>query len=754
MKNNRQNPISNSTEDKLNRNHFVNYVTNIIKNAPVKSKSFTIAINGKWGEGKTSVKNLIIEKLLYNRKSSNDILLEFNSLEFQTQNDLNKIFLDKVINVIKNKKESKSIFYILIKNKKYMLYTVFILLLISGIIYPNIAIRFSSLFISILFIFKTQIRKITIASIMDVVSRFYIKVDVMHKILYYDTFQDNGAKNIKLIKYLETKCPYDRIIIFIDNFDSLEINQLKMLIQLINAKLDLPKLVFVLFYDKYIIENCLTTNVYNGSDFIEKFVNIQLDLPLITDDILFTFLQGELLEKYGINIKYLNEFKYIKNYFLFLNKIYSFLDTFDLNYTLMLNNLKYSNFLFNKKDFFLLEVLRFFENDLYRIIRKSKRILTKHSFKINIDKNKIWLNITNNIKNNNEENIRELLLSLFPYLAVQFDMEEAQKYSDEYLIENRGVGYFDYFDYYFIYEMNEIVITEDNFNSLKKYLDNNNDFINNFKKIFSINDDSNIHQFAESVLRKLFKRIDDIDILSKIQDVFEKQREFLKNIIWIYIYSNRNITSEEYLVNILLNYCRKNTFDNLIEILQLILNELNYFNYFYVVEFLNIIKYNLIEILFEQKRAEIERYKHIIDEIIYKYVNLIFENDNILEYLSNNTFNSRLQIYHIITYFKNKIMNKNNNQNFVNDTLIASYLKSKKFHKFKNSIFNNYFDLLYIFTEYSIKKKIIDGNLYLFLDIESLYPFTLKEILEAFKKRNVPRKDKIFNLLLKSYKEL
>ncbi len=135
--------------------------------------------------------------------------------------------------------------------------------------------------------------------------------------------------------------------------------------------------------------------------------------------------------------------------------------------------------------------------------------------------------------------------------------------------------------------------------------------------------------------------------------------------------------------------------------------------------------------------------------MIFKYVNFMFDNNNILDYLSRNSFNSRLQIHHIINFIKDKNLNNLNGEYLLNNKII-SYLESNNFKKFKDSIITNYFNLLYLFVEYSIRKKIINGDLYFVLDIESLYPFTIEELIEIFKKNNVSKKDKVFRLLLLS----
>lgn len=748
---NRQEPIQSGPEDKLNRSTFVGYVTNIIRNAPTENRAFIVAINGKWGEGKTSVKNLIMEKLLYNKKANYHMLLEFNSIEFQNQKELNKIFLDKVVNVIKGGGKEPRFMDFLRENKRAILSLLCIAVLAVGIAYPNVFVRFSSLLFSVMLIFRSQFRKITLGTLMEVLSKSYVKVDVVHRILYYDDLKVYNIENAKLKKYLETKCIYNKIVVFVDNFDSLEPNQIKMLIQLINSKLNLPKFVFVLFYDKFIVENSLNTNVYSGSEFIEKFVNVQLDLPMITEDVLFTSLQVELQEKYGINIEFIRKFSCVKNYFSSLNKIYSFLDNFSVNYTIASKNLKHNKFDFNKNDFLFLEILRFFENDLYRVLRQSKRLLTKHNLKV--ENKDIWPEIIKSTKNNTEENIRELMLELFPFIGCGTDKD--YEYDEEELQSSRSVGCFDYFDYYFIYDLSENVIPENTFDRLKDYLLNGEEFIPNFKKEFSIVNDSSIHYYAGSFLYKIYKRAENISILEYKTDV-TLEKELLKNLLWLYIYSDKNASSRKYLTQVLLTYHSKhqnlqNTIDNLVDILE----ERNYFNYFYVLELLSIIKNVVLDVVFAKKQDKILIYRTQLNRIIFEYTELFLSDENVLKYLSKNDFNSRIQLNHIITFIKYKILTRNQTKtdNEV-EIFIKNYMKSGKFEELKDKIFKNYFKLLYIFTESCIKKRIINNSLYLILDPNDLYPLTVKDVEKAFRANKISRKDKVYNVLLKMVKRV
>lgn len=752
QRNNRQEPIQSNVEDKLNRSIFVNYVTNIIRNAPTINRAFVLSINGKWGEGKTSVKNLIAERLLYNKKSSNNMLLEFNSIEFQNQKELNKIFLDKVVNIVKGKNKNAEIIESVRENKGIIFTILFIALVIIGFIYPNIFVKFSSLIVSIIFIFRAQFRKITLNTLMEVLSKSYVKVDVVHRILYYDELKVYNVEDLKLKKYLETKCKYNKIIVLIDNFDSLEPSQVKMLIQLINSKLNLPKFVFVLFYDKFIVSNCLTTNVYNGSEFIEKFVNIQLDLPMITDDILFSFLQGELQEKYGINIEYLNSFNCVKDYFSSLNKIYSFLDNFNVNYTIASKNLRYTKFDFNKNDFLYLEILRFFENDLYREIRQNKRLLTKNNLKIYSENKQIWPVLKSSIRNNSEENIKDLIIDLFPYMVNEFGIEG--KYDEESLQNSKSVGCFDYFDYYFIYDLSENVIPETIFNKLESHLLNNEEFISSFKEKFSIDSDASIKYYAGSFLYKLCKRRENLDILKHLNET-AKEKNLIKNIVWLYIYSDRNVSSKKYLSQIILTcYNNNRNLDSIIGAINEALDENNYFYSFYLLELLGIIKNTLLDIIFSKNTGKIPEYSSSINKILFKQGELLLVNDGFLEYLTMDNYNCRLQLNHIVAFIKNRLSIHSSNTDSEVEDFIRNYIKSGKFTTLKEKLFSDYFRLIYVFTEYCIKKKIINNNIYLILNPNELYPFNLKEVTTAFRENKVSKKDRIYGVLLRSVKRL
>ena len=79
---------------------------------------------------------------------------------------------------------------------------------------------------------------------------------------------------------------------------------------------------------------------------------------------------------------------------------------------------------------------------------------------------------------------------------------------------------------------------------------------------------------------------------------------------------------------------------------------------------------------------------------------------------------------------------------------MIDYFKCNSFKQFKERILGKYFNLFYSFCKYNTTKKVINGEFVLNINIEAMYPFTLDEIVTAFKNNNISKKDKIFSLLL------
>jgi hypothetical protein len=96
------------------------------------------------------------------------------------------------------------------------------------------------------------------------------------------------------------------IIVFIDDVDRLFSQDIRLLIQLVKSNADFPNLKFVLLFQKETVEAALRTDGQPGADFLEKIIEVPVELPLIrsrkyVDDLLreVSILFGDLAKLDG-----------------------------------------------------------------------------------------------------------------------------------------------------------------------------------------------------------------------------------------------------------------------------------------------------------------------------------------------------------------------------------------------------------------------------------------------------------------------
>lgn len=756
---NRQDPIKSCMEDKLNRTNFINYTANIIDNAPTDDNAFVVAINGRWGEGKTSVKNMIVEKY---QNNLNDIIIEYNYLEFQTQTELQKNFSCKIVDSLEKNRKRNSFFY---RHNLGFLKTIIILGFFSflticlfkpQVTLKNIAVYLLTTLLTGLYFIQTALfGEVIFAKLMESIQKIMSKIELFLK---FSTTPKNDPtfNSEKLKKFVSSNFNGDKIIIFIDMFDALEFNQINVLIKFLNINLILPNCVFVLFYDKEIVSKALNTNVYAGDNYLNKLVNLQLDLPLINDRVLFSFLQNELSEKYNINIEFSKRFKFVRNYFSSLNKVYSFLDSFDLNYKITMDSVNNLNVSINRNDFFYLEVLRFFENSLYREVRKNKLLLTCFDNKIlslfddfdlstpfTSDRVKAFVRLFKDVNcKDNADNLKELIFDLFPLIKLFISGDSIE----ENITSKQTVGNYDYFDFYFAYDLSEYTIQRDAFIKISKHLTNNEEFIESFKEVFHIKNDEAIPMFSYKFLMKLNEQHFLLNNLNNLS--FGKESEFLKNLIWLSIYSD-NIVSTKTVINILLKhfYINNINVEEIIKIFSLVVAKNENIYICHLLEIIFLIYKKYLYIICDDNIQFINQSRSILRKMLVNNFRL-FLKDDYLKFLLENTFVSNLirnYLFNLIEcFFDTKTIDELRNNNYLN-----RLLSSQLFINIKKSLFNNYFDLLYKYLNFVIFSKNEGKKVYYSININNLYPFKILEILDAYEKHSICKNDLSYKILFK-----
>ena len=90
-------PIDNFKDDKLSRKSFVYYIVDKIMQCDVNNRPFCIGITGSWGNGKSSVLNMLPKALPGKDSKGKLICLKFDPWNFNSEDDILHQYFDTQI---------------------------------------------------------------------------------------------------------------------------------------------------------------------------------------------------------------------------------------------------------------------------------------------------------------------------------------------------------------------------------------------------------------------------------------------------------------------------------------------------------------------------------------------------------------------------------------------------------------------------------------------------------------------------------
>jgi len=217
-------PIQFLEQDSLGRENFIEDLQKEIKSLPFDD-SFVFGLYGSWGEGKTSVINLLINKFM---KNEDFLIINFDPWSFKNEEAILLAFYNQMEQSISQK-------FILPDSKKtFMKYQN---LISMGLSQAGIKIDFSDT--------KESIE------------------EIRQRIESYTT---------------QTK---RKIIIFIDDIDRLQPNEILLVFKLVRLNANFKNTIFLLSLDPIVIRNHLKDNLKIDPEFLEKIVQKPIPLPAI-----------------------------------------------------------------------------------------------------------------------------------------------------------------------------------------------------------------------------------------------------------------------------------------------------------------------------------------------------------------------------------------------------------------------------------------------------------------------------------------
>ncbi len=274
-------PISLTTQDTFDRRHMARRMAHLLSQKPMSQpdspetplSSFTIAICGSWGEGKTSFKNLIQSRWDGDDKCPH--VVDFNPRQWSSEAALIQAFFSELSNAVeedKNKnaaeaaKTLRSIQDLLIQGQLFYTATAASVALFGADALhadkPLGAAALGLSFAASLFKRRAEIKEKNIDK---------------QKNASFAELQANAHKQL-----LDLEKP---VVVFVDDLDRLTGAEVALVFQLLKFNANFPNVVYILLADRLVLERGLDS-LYPGEGrrYLEKFVQLSLDLPQATTD--------------------------------------------------------------------------------------------------------------------------------------------------------------------------------------------------------------------------------------------------------------------------------------------------------------------------------------------------------------------------------------------------------------------------------------------------------------------------------------
>lgn len=225
-------PIVKAEHDRFDRRHFARRIAEVISARDDRS-GLVIGIHGPWGEGKTSVLNMILEEL---REDDKTIIIPFNPWRFQEEATLLRAFFFDVAKKLDASLTTRGEKLSSIANDYADVLTV-----IPG--YGTAAMGFV----------KTWTRK-------------QAEIDVNALRERFETALYNAPK---------------RAVVIMDDIDRLDKAEVQTVFRLVKLLADFPNMTYILAFDDKRVAEALGEKygAAGGRNFLEKIIQVPLSLP-------------------------------------------------------------------------------------------------------------------------------------------------------------------------------------------------------------------------------------------------------------------------------------------------------------------------------------------------------------------------------------------------------------------------------------------------------------------------------------------
>ncbi len=429
-------PIESEEEDFLWRKVFSNDLWKALLNWK-EDESLVLGIYGKWGSWKTSIINLAKKYIKSSSKDNKPTIIEFNPWAFSDSNNLgNNFFLElaKQLDMKGFGEKDKEI------ANKLAYYWAILNFVPSEVTIPGFVNVVLAVFTVISFSVPFWFANIVIDFIWYIFGAILLLVNLSKGILwsFINLFEKRSVYKQKSITQLKEEIKQElasrdrKLLIVIDDIDRLNKSEIHEIFRLVRVNADFPNTIYLLSFDREIIEANLEESPWiSWKDYLEKIVQVNLDVPYVNKNKIDKFLFKELdrilewlpkkaLTFFGNDSHWSNVYHSgLWDFFRNVRDVKRFINGLEFNITLINNG---GVLEVNPIDFIAIEAIRLFVPEFYSFMRSRKNIFTMNDKELEYvgsGKDFRKLEIENGLSRCSDdyrESTRKLIKQLFPYV--------------------------------------------------------------------------------------------------------------------------------------------------------------------------------------------------------------------------------------------------------------------------------------------------------------------------------------------------
>ncbi|KJK02338.1 NTPase [Burkholderiaceae bacterium 26] len=381
-------PIRTASEDRLRRLDFAGHIASLLSELSVR-EGRVFAIRGGWGFGKSSLKNLITERL--DEQKDRAVWLDFNPWQWGDGDAIARALFGQMADRLGGEHSTAA----RARAEALRRYGE----ILTGASAPLKKAADSSPLIATI---------LTNASIVAIASAIGFDLPTAAKVAAVFACISAAASTFgRLLSHLgrdRSDQPLDKVrkgledqlrklerplIVFVDDIDRLEPEQIRMLLRQVKANANLPNIVFVLLFQPSIVEAALDPVADgDGRAFLEKVVQVSFDLPSVPTSVVHRIFAEELGAMVDAYATEANGFSQTRWGNAFVGCIQPFLRSMRHARRLISSiaihvplHVDEDVFEVNLIDFLILETLRVFEPDLHAaLFRERELVLQEHRY--------------------------------------------------------------------------------------------------------------------------------------------------------------------------------------------------------------------------------------------------------------------------------------------------------------------------------------------------------------------------------------